>query len=154
MMLQLLTILHESDEGGHMFEEGMMDFMGSGIWMWILMLVGIILVPLLTIWTYQDANRINENAILWTLVVFLTMGFGLIFYALARNPERSDHRTAAFSTRQSSQNNPKSTLMHSPQTQYSPEVTSDNKAYFCEYCGASLALSDEFCSKCGKEVFY
>lgn len=154
MIQQILNILHEADEGEHMADElGMMGFFGGGWWMWLLMIAGMILVPLLTIWTYQDAKRLGENAVLWALVVFFTMGFGIILYALVRNPERSVPSVSASSSPpQPTPNTPNTTVTYAPSTQYKPKIEWGNKGGYCENCGAPLALTDSFCPKCGKAV--
>ena len=88
MIKQILTIL---DEGDHMTDGlGMMGGFGGGWWMWIMILGGMLIIPFLAIWIYQDAQRFGENAALWALVVFFTMGLGIIFYVLLRNTNRSN----------------------------------------------------------------
>lgn len=89
MIQQISTILAEGHEGEHMVDDlGMMGIFGGGWWMWLMMQAGMILVPLLTFWTYEDATRRGENAAPWAIVVILTMGLGIILYALVRNPAR------------------------------------------------------------------
>ncbi len=154
MIQQILNILDEGHEGEHMTDElGMMGFFGGGWWMWLMMIAGMILVPILTIWTYQDAKRVGENAALWALIVFFTMGFGIIVYALVRNSENSVLQPITYtSPPQPSQSNLKSTVKYSPPTHYNTKASSVNKANFCEYCGDPLTLLDKFCSNCGNVV--
>jgi hypothetical protein len=154
MIQQILTILDEGHEGEHMTDNlGMMGFFGGGWWMWLLMIGAMILVPLLTIWAYQDAKRLGENAVLWALVVFFTMGFGIIFYALVRNSESSVPATSGSSSPpQPALTNPNPMVTYSPPTQNNPKLTNNDTNRFCEYCGAPMAVTDNFCPKCGKAV--
>jgi hypothetical protein len=146
------TIFHESDDSGTIFDHhGMMGIFGDGWWMWLLMIGGMILVPLLTFWTYQDATRRGENAALWAVVVFFTMGFGIILYALVRNPGRPAPAASGYSvTPQPASYNPPPKVTYSPPTQYTPKPQTGNR--FCSNCGAQLELTDSFCSKCGNSV--
>ncbi|MHA1228165.1 MAG: zinc ribbon domain-containing protein [Candidatus Hodarchaeales archaeon] len=145
MMELVENLLYEADEG-HMFDEAGMMFGGDWL-MWLMMLSGILIVLFLTIWTYQDAIKIGENAILWSLVVFLTMGIGIIVYALIRNPNRVDEtRYDAVSSR-----NPEPIIRS--ETVFTPKKSlKTQRALFCENCGSSLELNDRFCPKCGNAV--
>jgi hypothetical protein len=153
MIQQILTILDEGHEGEHMPDGlGMMGFFGGGWWMWLLMIAGVIIVSLLTIWTYQDAKRFGENAVIWALVVFFSMGFGIILYALVRNPERIVPAASGYSSPpKQAPINPPLKVTYAPPVQNNPKLTS-NDTRFCEYCGAPLAVTDNFCPKCGKAV--
>jgi len=151
MIQQILSIL---DEGDHMNDGlGMMGGFGGGWWMWIMIIGGMFIVPLLAIWTYQDAHRFGENAALWALVVFFTMGIGVILYVLIRNPNRSTLSMNPSSSPPSrSQNIENTTVTYSPPTQYNPKTEWENKGGFCENCGAPLVVTDSFCPKCGTPV--
>ncbi|MHA1940591.1 MAG: zinc ribbon domain-containing protein [Candidatus Hodarchaeales archaeon] len=148
MIQQLLTIL---DEGDHMTDG--FGMMGGGWWMWIMIIGGMFIIPFLAIWTYQDAQQYGENAALWALVVFFTMGFGIILYVLVRNPNRSDLSVNPQpSPPRPSQNSSRKTVTYSPPTQYNQKTEWGNKGGFCENCGAPLTVTDSFCSKCGTPV--
>ena len=148
MIKQLLTIL---DEGDHMADGfGMMGDFGGGWWMWIMIIGGMLIVPILAIWTYQDAQRYGENAALWTLVVFFTMGLGVILYMIVRNPNRSPLSVNPQpSPARPSQNSPSTTVTYSPPTQNIPKTEWENRGGFCENCGAPLTVTASFCPKCG-----
>lgn len=151
MIQQILSIL---DEGDHMADGlGMMGDFGGGWWMWIMIIGGMFIVPLLAIWVYQDAQRFGENAALWALVVFFTMGFGVILYVLVRNPNRSNmSMNPSPSPPHPLQNNSSTTVTYSPPTHYNPKTKMENKGGFCENCGAPLVVTDSFCPKCGTSV--
>ncbi|MHA2225075.1 MAG: hypothetical protein ACXAC8_07710 [Candidatus Hodarchaeales archaeon] len=154
MIQQIFAILDEGHEGEHMADGlGMMGIFGGGWWMWLMMIAGVIIVPLLTLWAYQDAKRLGENAALWAMVVFFTMGFGIILYALIRNPERSIPAASGYSSPpQPASINPTPTVTYSSPAQYNPNLTSNDTSRFCEYCGAPRAVTDNYCPKCGKAV--
>ena len=151
MIQQILTIL---DEGNHMADGlGMMGMFDGGWWMWIMIIGGMVLVLLLAIWTYQDVQRFGENAALWALVVFFTMGFGVILYVLVRNPNRSNMSMNPSPPRpRPSQNNSSLTANYSPSMQYNPKTEMESKVGFCENCGTQLVVTDNFCPKCGTSV--
>jgi hypothetical protein len=151
MKQELLTIF---DEGDHMTDGlGMMGSFGGGWWMWIMIIGGMFIIPLLAIWTYQNAQQYGENAALWTLVVFFTMGFGFILYMIARNPNRSNLSTnLQASPPHPEQNVASKPVTYTPSTQYNPKVEWANKGGFCENCGAQLGVNDSYCSKCGTSV--
>lgn len=154
MIQQILTILDAGHEGDHMVDGlGMMGIFGGGWWMWLIMIAGVIIVPLLTFWVYQDAKRLGENAVLWALVVFFTMGFGIILYTLVRNPKRFVAAVSGYSSPpQPASTNPAPSVTYSPPAQYNPKLTSNDTSRFCEYCGTPRAVTDNFCPKCGKAV--
>ncbi len=151
MIKQILTIL---DEGDHMTDGlGMMGGFGGGWWMWIMILGGMLIIPFLAIWIYQDAQRFGENAALWALVVFFTMGLGIILYVLVRNPNRSNLSVNPQPTPpRSSQTISSKTITFSPPTQNIPKNEWGNKGGFCENCGAQLGGNDSYCPKCGTPV--
>lgn len=135
-MFQLLTnIFHESDDSWHMMDEQMMfwPFGLSGIWMWLFMIGYGLAVILLTVWTYQDANERDESALLWAIVVFFTMGIGVLVYVLIRRPK--------IITTSKTSNKPL----------YQGKKFS-KEAMYCEDCGNILESIDLFCAKCGTSV--
>jgi hypothetical protein len=149
---KILDILRVTDEGDHMYDGfGMMGIFGGGWWMWIMMLAGIILIPYLTIWTYRDAQKNWGNATSWALIVFFTMGFGFIIYALIRTTDRPTFSTSKHSSPPHASQ--PSTAMYSPVNQHDikPDINTEEISY-CENCGASIAISDIFCFKCGKSI--
>jgi hypothetical protein len=151
MIQQILTAL---DGGDHMTDGlGMMGGFGGGWWMWFMIIGGMFLIPLLAIWTYQNAHQSGENAILWALVVFFTMGFGIILYALLRNPNHSNlSMNPSSSPPHPLQNDSSESVTYSPSMQYEPKMEWGNKGVFCENCGSPLEATDSFCSKCGTSV--
>ncbi|MHA2175374.1 MAG: zinc-ribbon domain-containing protein [Candidatus Hodarchaeales archaeon] len=152
MLQSLITILDE----GHMFDdvEGMMrGFFDGGIMMWGMMIGGMILLPLLTIWIYQDAQSHGDNAIFWALVVFLTMGLGIIIYALLRNSDSSNLTTSPKTSPPKQTHNYSNTnTIYSPPVNNNPKSDVVNKGGFCEECGASLEMEDNYCPDCGMEL--
>jgi hypothetical protein len=148
---ELLTVL---DGGDHMNDGlGMMGIFGGGWWMWIMLLGGMFIIPFLAIWTYQDAQRYGENAAQWALVVFFTMGLGVILYVIVRNPNRSNLATnPQTSPSHPEQNISSKTVTYAPPTQYNPKVEWGNKGGFCENCGSPLGVNDSYCPKCGTPV--
>jgi hypothetical protein len=151
MIEELLTIL---DGGDHMNDGlGMMGEFGGGWWMWIMLLGGMFIIPFLAIWTYQDAQQYGENAALWALVVFFTMGLGVILYVIVRNPNRSNlAKNPQTSPPRPEQNISSKTVTYAPPTQNNPEVEWENQGGFCENCGSPLGVSDSYCPKCGTPV--
>jgi hypothetical protein len=151
MIKEILTIL---DEGDHMTDGfGMMGGFGRGWLMWIMIIGGMIIIPILAIWTYQDAQQYGENAALWTLVVFFTMGLGFILYMIVRNPNHSNLSVnPQTSPPRPPQNISSKTVTYSPLTQDNPKMEWKNKGGFCENCGAPVTVSDSFCSKCGTPI--
>jgi hypothetical protein len=146
------TILHESDDVGTIFDHHeMMGIFGEGRWMWFMMIGGMILVPLLTFWTYQDAIKRDTNATLWAVLVFFTMGFGIILYALVRTPIHSTPVASGYpAAPQPISYSPPTKATYPPPKQHTP--MSRNDYSYCEYCGAQLELTDQFCSKCGNAI--
>lgn len=132
-MFQLLSsILHESDNLGHMMDEPMM-FWPSGfgnIWMWVLMMGYGLSVILITVWTYHDANKRDENATLWIIVVLFTMGIGVLAYILVRRPKTSP-------------------ILITGKISSTERTTSFKGNMYCENCGNHLEIIDKFCDKCG-----
>ena len=135
MFKQLINILHESDDFGHMMNEhGMFGFFGlDGVWMWLLMMGYSFAILLLAIWTYQDAKTRGNNATLWCLVVFFTMGFGILAYSWIRQPKSSSM-----------------SKMDLPQS--IQRSKSYNVGMYCENCGDLIESIDRFCAKCGTAV--
>jgi hypothetical protein len=134
-MFQILSnFLHESDDLGHMMNEHMMfwPFDLNDAWIWLLMMGYSLIVFLLTIWTYKDAKLQGENALLWTFVVFFTMGIGILPYSLKRQPN------IVVEPKISEKQNMQGTT---------PFIGS-----FCESCGNELEKIDLFCAKCGTAV--
>lgn len=126
------SILHESDDLGHMMEDHNMfwPFSLSGGWMWLIMMGYGLVVLLLTVWTYQDAKEKGESTVLWTLVVFFTMGIGVLAYLLVRRPEVvGDEKIHKITSMQ--------------------ETASLKGGMYCENCGNALGVVDQFCAKCG-----
>jgi len=154
MIQQILTILDEGHEGDHMADGlGMMGIFAGGWWMWLMMIVGVIIVPLLTLWIYQDAKRLGENAALWALVVFFTMGFGIILYVLVRKSEPFVPTVSGYSSPPKPASSSSSPMVtYSSPTHYNPKLTSNNTSRFCEYCGVPMTVTDNFCQKCGEAV--
>ncbi len=151
MIQRILTIL---DEGDHMTDGlGMMGGFGGGWWMLIMIIGGMFIIPLLAIWTYQDAQQNSENAALWAIVVFFTMGFGVILYMFVRNPNRSNlSMNPSPSPQRSSQNSSRKTVTYSPPTQNNSKTEWGNKGGFCENCGTPVTVTDRFCPKCGTPI--
>ncbi|MHA1977096.1 MAG: zinc ribbon domain-containing protein [Candidatus Hodarchaeales archaeon] len=151
MIGEIFTIL---DQGDHMTDGfGMMDGFGGGWWMWIMIVGGMFMIPILAIWTYQDAQQYGENPALWALVVFFTMGFGFILYMIVRNPNNSSVTAIPQpSPPQPPQNIPSKTVTYSSPTQYNRKTNWENKGAFCENCGSSVTVTDNYCPKCGTPV--
>ncbi|MHA2247069.1 MAG: zinc ribbon domain-containing protein [Candidatus Hodarchaeales archaeon] len=129
------SILHESDDLGHMMEDHNMfwPFSLSGGWMWLIMMGYALVILLLTVWTYQDAKEKGERAVFWTLLVFFTMGIGVLFYLLVRRSEVVvDAKIHKITSMQG--------------------TTSQKRGMYCENCGNTLELVDQFCAKCGVAV--
>ncbi|MHA1945194.1 MAG: zinc ribbon domain-containing protein [Candidatus Hodarchaeales archaeon] len=149
MIEKILTIL---DEGDHMTDGfGMMGDFGGGWWMLLMLLGGMLIIPILTFWVYQDAQQNGENAGLWALVVFFTMGLGVILYLVLRNPSSSP-ATNPQSTPPHPSQTQSETVTYSPPTQYNPKIEWENKGGFCENCGAPLTATDSYCPKCGTSI--
>jgi hypothetical protein len=148
VITQILTIL---DGGDHMNDGfGMMGGFGGGWWMWIMIIGGILIVPLLAIWTYQDAQQFGENAALWALVVFITMGTGIILYFVLRNSNRSNLVIAPTpSPSRPSQKTSSTKIEYSPSTPGSPQIKWETQGGFCVNCGATIEVNDNFCQECG-----
>lgn len=151
MIQQILTIL---DEGDHMNDGfGMMGDFGGGWLIWIMIIGGMFIIPFLAIWTYQDAQQHSENAALWALVVFFTMGLGIIPYVFVRNPNNSNLSVNPQpSPPRSKPAISSKTVTYSPPTQNIPKTEWGNKGGFCENCGAPLGVNDSYCPKCGTSV--
>lgn len=149
MIERILTILDQPGSG-----YDMMGIFGNGWWMWMMLMMigGMILGSLLAIWTYQDAQKHGENALLWALIVFFTMGFGIILYVLIRNPNRPPLTTNAYSSQPQPSQSKSKTVMYSPQTQYEDKPGSSIKGGFCDNCKTPLELDAIFCPNCGKAV--
>jgi hypothetical protein len=102
-------------------------------WMWPIMIIFAVVFIYLVVWTYQDAEKQGKNAVLWTLLVFLTMGVGIIVYAVIRNSDSDVSRAKnVFGTKQ--------------------EQHVIENSLFCEHCGDHLKPEDNFCSNCGNTV--
>ncbi|MHA1972056.1 MAG: zinc ribbon domain-containing protein [Candidatus Hodarchaeales archaeon] len=144
MMERITNLLTKTDEG-HMFDETGMMF-GGDWFMLLMMMSGILIVVFLTVWTYQDAVGIGENAILWSLVVFLTMGLGIIVYALIRSPNRDVRTADTKPIERDTQTKIKS------ETVFAPQKPIENTTLYCENCGAELGPYDKFCHKCGSKT--
>ncbi len=135
MFKQLSSILHESDDLGHMMNEhGMFGpFRLGGEWMLMLMMGSSLAIFFLAVWTYQDAKERGKNATMWCLAVFFTMGIGILAYSWIRQSKSSSIS--------------KMTIAQSIQ-----RTTSLNDDMFCEYCGDHIESIDQFCAKCGTAV--
>jgi hypothetical protein len=151
MIQQILTAL---DGGDHMNDGlGMMGGFGGGWWMWFMIIGGMFLIPLLSIWTYQNAHQSGENALLWALVVFFTMGLGIILYALLSSPNRSNlPMNSSSSPSHPLNNNSSEKVTYTPSIQDNPDMEWRDNGSFCENCGSLFEVNDSFCSKCGTSV--
>ena len=142
-------LLNGLDMGDHMDNGNeMMGFFNVSWWMWILMLIPLLVILLLTYWTYQDAKQRDENSTLWAFIVFITMGLGIIIYVIIRNPEVSlTPRTVTTPRRQQ--------VTHSPQGSVGKFPYGENQwttQIFCDQCGIPLEMNHNFCPKCGESV--
>jgi small-conductance mechanosensitive channel len=141
--------MDQLEMGGQMgHENNMMSSWNSNWLMWILMFLPLFAILLLVFWTYQDATQQHENATLWAFVVFITMGLGIIFYALIRKPDISfnSNPISTPSSREASYS-PKTSDLRSPSIK-NQRITRN----YCEQCGLLLETIDNFCPKCGKSV--
>ncbi|MHA1168165.1 MAG: hypothetical protein ACTSRU_10110 [Candidatus Hodarchaeales archaeon] len=128
MINELLTIVDMGDGGiDHMIG----DF--ATWWMWPMMLAFIVVTIFLISWTYQDAAKRGDNAAFWSLIVFLTMGFGVFIYILVRTPGKVSNKSQEIFT------------VPSKQQQQTPMET-----FYCTACGVPLTAEDKFCYSCGK----
>ena len=133
-MYQLLSkILHESDDLWHMMDEHMMFWPLGGVWMGFFMMGYGLAVILLTVWTFQDAKLKDENATLWAIVVFFTMGIGVLVYGFIRQPKT-----------------PIMNKIDEESGTQKPTFIKDGA--YCENCGKHLEIIDKFCDMCGTSV--
>lgn len=133
MINKLFTIV----DTGHDGVEHMTDNFGMfGIWwwMWLLMFVFMVVFVYLIAWTYQDATKRSDNAVFWSLIVFFTMGFGMLVYLAVRTPDEDKNRA-------------KDKFRASSEQQHIPKGI-----IYCETCGVPMTVEDKFCSSCGKST--
>lgn len=110
-----------------------MDWGHMGNMIWLMMGIMPIAAILLAIWVYNDANKYSDNAFLWVLLVFCTIGIGALVYALIRTDTSKSHLSNTGSV--------------SPQ-----QVNKGKDSSYCRTCGDLLALDDVFCPSCGAKV--
>ncbi|MFW9777339.1 MAG: zinc ribbon domain-containing protein [Candidatus Heimdallarchaeota archaeon] len=145
MILDVQNIFHNGEDHGIF---GIFENVNP---MWILMIGMMVLLPLLAIWAYRDASHRDENAALWIIVIFFTMGMGIILYLIFRAAEHpapvgrsypAEPQPVAYGS--------------STRAQYAPPIertpVSRYGTNFCEVCGAKLEATDSFCPKCGSSV--
>jgi hypothetical protein len=109
---------------------------GWNMWnmMWIMMFTMPIAAILLAIWTYNDANANSENALLWALIVFFTIGMGIIAYILLIRQDTSKTQVPFIKSNISQQSDKALDSFH------------------CSTCGELLSLDDVFCPSCGTKT--
>lgn len=93
----------------------------------LFLVVSLVVLVLLAVWVYRDAEERDMNGVLWLLVVLLTNVIGLIIYLVVR----ADH--------------PK-------QTGEGRQQEGQPQGPFCPSCGERLTEGDRFCSNCGHDV--
>ena len=88
-----------------------------------LILVSIIIVVLIGLWIYRDAESRGENGVLWLIIVFFLNIIGLIIWLLVRPPKKEmvERRVV-------------------------------EKVLVCPYCRTENAPNVRFCSNCGASL--
>ncbi|MFB0544772.1 MAG: zinc-ribbon domain-containing protein [Asgard group archaeon] len=88
-----------------------------------LILVSLIIVVLIGLWIYRDAESRGENGVLWLLIVFFLNIIGLIIWLLVRPPKKE-----------------------------MVERKVVEKVLICPYCRAENAPNVRFCANCGASL--
>ncbi|MFX0163559.1 MAG: zinc-ribbon domain-containing protein, partial [Candidatus Hodarchaeota archaeon] len=88
-----------------------------------LILVSLIIVVLIGLWIYRDAESRGENGVLWLIIVFFLNIIGLIIWLLVRPPKKE-----------------------------MVERKVVEKVLVCPYCRAENAPNVRFCANCGASL--
>ncbi len=96
-----------------------------------------IVVILLAVWVYRDAEKRGESGILWLIIVLITGIIGLIIWLIVRGD--------------------KPVISSEPTTKVPPppqavQATQTTGAQFCPNCGASIQPNSVFCANCGASL--
>lgn len=102
------------------------EFMALGMFMMLFFVAILVVVILVAVWVYRDAEERDMNGVLWLIVVILTNVIGLIIYLVVR----ADH----------------------PKTKEGSATEGGPSGPFCPNCGERLSEGDRFCSSCGHDV--
>lgn len=101
-------------------------FMALGILAMLFFVAVLVVVILVAVWVYRDAEERDMNGALWLIVVILTNIIGLIIYLVVRG----DH----------------------PKKEAKETTAGQPEGPFCPSCGDRLTEGDRFCSNCGHDV--
>lgn len=104
----------------------MPEFMALGMLVMLFFAAVLVVVILVAVWVYRDAEERDMNGVLWLIVVILTNIIGLIIYLIVR----ADH----------------------PKTEGGAAKEGQPGGPFCSNCGDRLAEGDRYCSSCGHDV--
>ncbi len=110
----------------------------------------LIIILLLAVWVYKDAESRGMSGALW-VIVFLLLGFiGLIIYLIVRKPVQQPRVQYGYQNIQGYGYPPPQTAQtSSPQIIKEKEIIKEVVKIKCPYCGALVDQGIDRCPNCG-----